>query len=125
MFKPLARSVFVGLVTLSVATPLLAQARTAVSDAELDAAVTARPAGTRQAVQAFLATDQAKSVAGQLGVDASELSARVATVDQASLTQLAQGTAIGDQILAGGANTVVISTTALIIILLVIIILVR
>jgi CHASE3 domain sensor protein len=99
---------------LGFTTPLFAQARTAV---------TARPAGNRSAVQSFLASDQARTVAGQMGVSASELSARVDALDQASLDRIAEQTDVNDRNLAGGANTVVISTTTIIIALLLIILL--
>jgi hypothetical protein len=125
MAKHLTLSMIVAVAALGFTTPLLAQSRSAVSGAELDAAVAARPANNREAVQQFLTTDRARKVAGQMGVNASELSARVATLDQASLNMLAERTNVGDRVLVGGANTIVISTTAVIIALLIIILLVR
>ena len=122
MSKHRQLSIIIAAAALGFTTPLLAQARTAVSAVELDAAA-ARPAGNQQAVQAFLATEQAQSVAGRMGVSASELSARVATLDQASLNLLADRTDGSDRNLAGGANTIVISTTTIIIALLLIILL--
>jgi CHASE3 domain sensor protein len=57
-----------------------------------------------------------------MGISPSELSARVATLDSATLDRLAQRTAASDPALAGG-DTVTISVTLLIVALLVLIIL--
>jgi len=121
MSKHISLSMIVAAAALGFAVPLTAQSRSAVSGAELDAAVAVRLAGTRETVQAFLATDQVRKVAGQIGVSASELSARVAGLDQASLDRLAVRPEIRDQILAGGADTIVISSTVVIIALLILI----
>ena len=115
-------SLFLAVAALGFATPLLAQERSAVSGAELDAAVVAHPRGNTATVQAFLATDQAREVAGRMGLSQTELATVVATLDQASLAQLAQRT---DEALAGGSNTIVISATTVIIALLLIILLTR
>jgi CHASE3 domain sensor protein len=109
---------------LGLAGPLYAQGRSAVSSAELDAAVVSRPDANREAIRQLLATPQAQKVAGQMGVSPSELSARVAALDQATVNQLAQQAQVNDPALAGGSSTVVIGTTALIIALLVIILLI-
>jgi len=55
----------------------------------------------------------------------SELSARVAGLDDASLNRIAEQAGIDDEALAGGADTVVISVTALLLILIIIILLVK
>ena len=115
-------SLSLAVAALGFATPLLAQERSAVSGAELDAAVVAHPTGNAATVQAFLATDQAREVAGRMGLSQTELATVVATLDQASLAQLAQRT---DEALAGGSNTIVISATTVIIALLLIILLTR
>jgi hypothetical protein len=58
-----------------------------------------------------------------MGVNVSELSARVSGMDQASLDRIADRVGIDDDVLAGGADErIVISATTLIIILLVVII---
>ena len=106
---------------LGATTPLLAQGRSAVSSTELDAVVTARQAGNREAIRNFLATDQVRGVAGRMGVSTSNLSARVATLDQASVDQIAAQARSGDKALAGGASTIVISSTVVIIVLLILI----
>lgn len=110
---------------LGLTTPLLAQGRSAVTTAELEAAVTTRPASTREAVRDFLTLPQVQKVADRMGVSTAELSAGVATLDQSSLDQIAQLNVVPDRPLAGGDSTVVISTTAIIIGLLILILLVK
>lgn len=117
-------SMILAAAALGLAAPIHAQGRSAVTTAELDAAVAARPAGTREAVRDFLAIPQVQNVANRMGVSIPELSAGVATLDQASLDRISRQTAIGDLALAGGADTIVISTTAIIIGLLILILLV-
>ena len=116
-------SMLVAVAALGVTTPLLAQGRSTISSADLDAVVSARPAGNREAVRNFLATDQVRNVAGRMGVSASDLSARVATLDEASLNQIAAQAGVGDRALAGGSSTIVISSTVIIIALLILILL--
>jgi len=114
-------SMLVAVAALGVTSPLLGQGRSTISSADLDAAVSARPAGNREAVRNFLATDQVRNVAGRMGVNASDLSARVATLDQNSIDQIAAQAGAGDKALAGGASTIVISSTVIIIALLILI----
>ena len=109
---------------LGLSAPLYAQGRSAATTAELEAAVAGRPAGTREAVRDFLALPQVQKVADRMGVSTADLSAGVASLDQASLDRIAQQTVVGDRPLAGGADTIVISTTAIIIGLLILILLV-
>ena len=117
-------SLLLAAAALGLTTSLHAQGRSAVTTAELEAAVAVRPAGTRQAVRDFLALPQVQKVADRMGVSTADLSAGVAGLDQASLDRIAQQTVVGDRPLAGGANTIVISTTAIIIGLLILILLV-
>ena len=121
MFKPLSLSMLLAVTALGLTAPLSAQARSAVSVAELDAAVAERPAPVRAAVLEFLATDRAQAVAAGMGTSVSELSAQVAGLDDASLNRIAEQAGIGDEALAGGADSIVISATTAIIILLIII----
>lgn len=108
---------------LGLAAPLAAQGRSAVSTAELDAAVSARPAANGDAVRTLLASPQAQRIAARMGIKPVELSARVAGLDQASLSLLAERARVSQRDLAGGSNTIVISTTAVIIGLLILILL--
>jgi hypothetical protein len=95
MSKAFSLFSIVALAALGLTTPLLAQERSAVSSVEMDAAVSARPAGTRQAANGVRVTANA-------------------AVDQPSQD--------GDRVLAGGS--VVITSTIVIIALLVIILLI-
>lgn len=106
---------------LGLASPILAQDRSAVSGADLDAAVVAGPAQGGETVRQLLSTEQVQKVVDQLGISATELSTRVAALDDATLARLAQQSGLDQAALAGGADTVVISTTTIIIILLVLI----
>lgn len=83
---------------LGFTAPLEAQGRSAVSAVELEAAVSARPAGTRQTVRGVVVTGAAAQA-------------------QASVTQ------DGERVLAGGDEKIVISATLLIIVLLLLILL--
>jgi hypothetical protein len=125
MFKPLSLSMLLAVTALGMTSPLSAQARSAVSIADMDAAVAERPAPVRAAVLEFLATDRAQDVAAGMGMSVSELSAQVAGLDDASLNKVAEQAGIDDEALAGGEGTIVLTATTVIIILLIIIILVR
>ena len=125
MSKHLSLSVVITVAALGLTAPLSAQARSAVSSTELEAAVAERAGASRQAIRDFLATDQAREVADRMGVDVSGLSALVATLDEAALNRLAEMAGISEEVLAGGADTIVISATTLIIILLLIILVAR
>ncbi len=123
MSKPIALSVFILAAGFGLAAPLAAQDRSAVSGAELDAAVAGRPVGNRDVVQGFLASSQARAAAEGMGVSAADLSDRVATLDPMSLQRLRDE--LADRGLAGGADTIIISSTVVIIALLLIILLTR
>lgn len=119
------QSMTLALAALCLTAPLSAQDRSAVSAAELDAAIAERPADVdvRGTIQGFLATDQGQEVADRMGVSVSDLSKRVASLDDASLNRIADEVGISQDALAGGANTVVITTTTIVVVLLVIILL--
>jgi Skp family chaperone for outer membrane proteins len=121
MSKRLSVTLLAAVAALGLASPMMAQSRAAVSGAELDAAAATSPAPRGEAVRALLSTEQAQKVAGQMGVSATDLTARVGALDDVTLDGLARQTGLGDPNLAGGADTIVISTTAIIIILLILI----
>lgn len=123
MSKHNALSMIIAVAAFGFTVPLAAQSRSAVSGAELDAAVTARPAGNRDVVQQFLATDQARAAADGMGVSTSDLSARVATLDPETMDRLRAQ--LNERVLVGGADTIIISSTVVIIALLIIILLTR
>jgi hypothetical protein len=122
MSRTLSLSMLVAIAVVGMSAPLAAQSRSAVSVAELDAAVAERPSAVREAVMELLTTERAEEVASRMGVNVSELSARVSGMDQASLDRIADRVGMNDDVLAGGADErIVISATTLIIILLVLI----
>ena len=123
MSKHNALSMIIAVAAFGFTVPLAAQSRSAVSGAELDAAVAARPAGNRDMVQQFLATDQARAAADGMGVSTSDLSARVATLDPETMDRLRAQ--LNERVLVGGADTIIISSTVVIIALLIIILLTR
>ncbi|MDZ4257744.1 MAG: PA2779 family protein [Gemmatimonadales bacterium] len=123
MSKCRSLSLLTAVAVFGVAAPVMAQDRSAVTGTDLDAAVAARPGASREAVRSLLSSDEARQVAGQMGMSSDDLSARVAALDGASLDRLAQQAGVNDQILAGGDQKVVISTTVIIIVLLVVILL--
>jgi len=123
MSKLLSLAMLTAVVVFGLTAPLSAQARSAVSVAELDAAVAAQPTPVRAAVQEFLTTDRAQALAEGMGMSVSELSAQVAGLDDASLNRIAEQAGIDDVALVGGADQVVISVTALLLIIIIIILL--
>lgn len=127
MSRLFSLSMIMAVATVALTAPLTAQDRSAVSATELDAAVAERPADVdvREAIQGFLITDRGQEVADRMGVSASELSARIASLDDASLNLIAEQAGISEEVLAGGADTIVLTTTTVIIVLLVIILLTR
>ena len=124
MSNRISLSTIAAIAALGLVSPILAQQRSAVSGADLDSAVVASAVQDREAVRRFLSIQQVQTVADQLGVSATELSARVAALDDATLARLAQQGGLDGPALAGGADTIVLSTTAVIIILIVVILLV-
>jgi hypothetical protein len=123
MSKSRATSMGLALAALVLAVPAYAQGRSAVSTAELDAAVATRPASNRETVRNFLANEQVQSAATRMGVSAKELSAGVASLDQSTVDRIAQQNGVAD--LAGGDQKIVVSATVVIIALLIIILLVK
>lgn len=101
--------------------PLAAQSRSAVSSADLNAAVTDARSANQATLLQFLQNDKVIATAKDMGASAEQLSAKVATLDDATLSQLAERTRAADLGLAGGAEYVVLSTTVIIIILLILI----
>jgi hypothetical protein len=103
------------------AAPLAAQSRSAVSSADLSSAVTESRAADRASILQFLQQGQVIATAKDMGVSTADLATRVATLEDATLSQVAERTRAADLGLAGGAEYLVISTTLIIIILLLLI----
>lgn len=124
MLKHIAVSAVVMLATMGTSTRVAAQARSAVSSAELEASVLAAPATNKEAVQRFLRDSLVNEVAAKMGIRTADLAVIVSTLDEATLAQVADRTRAADRDLAGG-DQVVISTTVIIIVLLILILLTR
>ena len=111
---------------LALAAPVQAQERSTISSSELDAAAATMTPPGAEAVRQLLTSEQAQKVAGQMGIDATELSSRVGALDDATLARLAQQSGVDDQeLVGGGSERIVISTTAVIIILLLLILILK
>lgn len=121
MLRLLAGSALVVLAIHAAPSTLAAQSRSTVSGADLEAAVTSVRAENVSAVLKFLQNDRVMETARGLGANPADLSAKVATLDDASLSKLAERTQAAELGLAGGEQYVLISTTAIIIILLILI----
>ena len=119
MSKRISLSLVAAFAAIAIAAPLHAQKRSTVDAGALDAAVAARPARNRAFVTSTLTSSTALAAAASMGLTPESVSARIASLDDASAQKVA------DQILAGGDSTIVISTTAIIIGLLILILLTR
>lgn len=118
MLKHLALA---GTVALVTATSLEAQTKSTISGSQLDQAVlnrTTERAGNRETVRQFLETDGSRAAAARLGVATEDLTAKVRTLDESTISGLADRVRAND--LAGGTN-IIISSTVIIIVLLIII----
>lgn len=122
MLKLIVVSAIAVLATVGATTPLAAQTRSVVSSAELEAAVVKAPAANQEAIQRFLRDSRVNEVAAKLGIKTADLAAAVRTLDEGTLSQVADRTRAADRDLAGG-DQVVISTTVIIIVLLILILL--
>lgn len=120
MSKPFSLPMILAAAAFGLTAPLSAQVRSAVTVAELDAAVAEQPSAVRVAVQDFLSTDRAQALARGMGMSVSELSAQVAGLDDASLNRIAGQAGVDEEALAGGADRVVVSVTTLLLILIII-----
>jgi hypothetical protein len=121
--KHLAIPGILAVVVLSSAAPMAAQGRSAVTGAELEKAVLSRSAqqtSSQETIQRFLRSEAVRQAGTRMGVNTEDLAAKVATLDPATLSDLAERTRAADQQLAGG-DTIVISATVVIIVLLIII----
>lgn len=123
MSKSIAVVALLALVTLGRPTPALAQARSTVTPAGIEAAVLSAPEADRAEVGRFLTNDQVIAAAARMGVTQRDLAARASRLDDAGMTQLAARTRDASRDLAGGNETIVISATTVIIALLILILL--
>lgn len=122
MLKFIAFAGVLSLAALGASTPLAAQTRSGVSSTELEAAVLKAPATNKETVQRFLRDSRVSEIAATLGIQSAGLAAMVGTLDEATLSQVADRTRAADRNLAGG-DQIIVSTTVVIIVLLVLILL--
>lgn len=120
MLRFLAAPVLVVALQASPGT-LAAQDRSSVSGADLQSAITDTRAENSAAILQFLQSDRVIETAKSMGVRTETLSAKVASLDDATLNQVAERTHAAELGLAGGERYLLISTTAIIIILLILI----
>lgn len=120
VLKLMVLSAFAVLATVGATSPLEAQTRSAVSSAELEAAVIKTPAANQAAVQRFLRDGRVNEIAAKLGIRTADLAAAVRTLDESTLSQVADRTRAADRNLAGG-DQIIVSTTVVIIVLLILI----
>ena len=123
MIKQLAIAVALVTATSSLTPALVAQDRSAVGTTELNAAVKSRPSAKADMVREMLSGDEARKLAGTMGVSAEELTTRVDALDGAALDRLAEQAGITESMVMRKRANVVISTTAIIIVLLLLILL--
>ena len=115
----------IAVAAIGTAAPLAAQERSAVSSAELDAAIgrtIEQRTSDQRAIRDFLESERARAVTANMGVGTEDLTTRVAGLDDATLRRIADAVRDEERVLAGG-DTIVISTTAVIIGLLILILL--
>lgn len=120
-------SVVLVFLLVGVVPPVHAQTSHAAPAAALDAAVQAHVASRaadREAIQRLLANPEVQRVAGDAGVDLRRAERAVATLDEATLAEVAAQARQVEQTLAGGQSRVTFSTTTIIIVLLLIILIV-
>ncbi|MDZ4864339.1 MAG: PA2779 family protein [Gemmatimonadota bacterium] len=123
MLKVTTTIVILTLAALAVSAPLSAQSRSAVTSADLESAVRTAPGANQASVQQFLRNDAVIDAAAGMGVNVADLAARVSTMDEAILSQVADRTRAADRALAGGDQKVVLGTTAILLIIIIIILL--
>ena len=87
---------------LTMSAPLAAQGRSAVSPADLDAAITTRQSETRARVEQFFKTPEVRNAAEKLGISPTTLTAKVAGLDSATLNAVAAQIDQVQEPLAGG-----------------------
>ena len=87
---------------LSMSAPLAAQGRSAISAADLDAAIATRQSDTRARVEQFFKTPEVSSAAEKLGITQTTLTARVAGLDSVTLNAVAAQIDQVQEPLAGG-----------------------
>lgn len=121
MTRLMPLSALLAIVALGADAPLVAQERSAITTAELTAAVGKAPSSRAEATRELLSGDQARKLAAAMGVSAEDLADRVGALDGVQLDRLGEQAGVNESLSMRRRDSVVLSTTAIIIILLVLI----
>ena len=113
--------IVIATLVLAVNAPLVAQGRSAVSSADLDAAVATSQSETRVRVEQFVNTAQVREAAEKLGISQATLSAKVAELDSTSLNAVARQIDLAQAPLAGGFSILGIGLVGIAVIILLIV----
>jgi len=113
--------ILIATLVLAVSAPLAAQGRSAVSSADLDAAVATSQSETRVRVEQFVNTAQVRAAAEKLGISQATLSAKVAELDSTSLNAVARQIDLAQAPLAGGFSILGIGLVGIAVIILLIV----
>jgi hypothetical protein len=108
---------------LALSAPLAAQGRSAVSPADLDAAIATHESETRARVERFVNAAEVRDAAEKLGISQATLSAKVAQLDGTTLNAVARQIALAEEPLAGGFSILGIGLVGIAIIVILIIVL--
>lgn len=111
---------------LLVASPAFAQQARVVDATVLQQALTDQAtleATQRASIQRVLASDDAKRLAGEMGLNLADASTAVSTLSGSQLAQAAHQAAAAEVAIAGGATVVAISLTTLLLVLIIVILL--
>ena len=111
----------VAALALALSAPLAAQGRSAVSPADLDAAIATSQSETRARVEQFVNTAEVRDAAEKLGISQATLSAKVAELDSATLNTVAQQIDLAQAPLAGGFSILGIGLVGIALIILLIV----
>jgi hypothetical protein len=112
---------------LAMVSPVYGQSSHTAPTTALDAAVqehVASRAADRETIQRLLTRPEVQAVAGDAGIDLRRVEDAIATLDDASLPEIAAQARQVEQALAGGQSRVTITTTTIIVVLLLLILLI-
>jgi len=113
----------VAALALALSAPLAAQGRSAVSPADLDAAVATSQSETRTRVEQFVNTAVVRDAAEKMGISQTTLSAKVAELDSTTLNAVARQIDMVEEPLAGGFSILGIGLVGIAVIILLIVLL--
>lgn len=103
-----------------LSAPLAAQSRTVISSTGLDSAVAVTQVDARATVVRFIESKEVQAVAATMGISPTVLAARVAQLDSAQVSKVAQQISLSEDPLTGGANILGISIGLILLIIILI-----